>query len=60
MVHRAGSDSVCRRHFQLPPSGAPGIFAWGRFIGWISQANAQYHAKRTIRLRIPDTGPETQ
>jgi len=45
-----------RRHLQLPPGSAFGLFALGRSIGWIAHALEQRASENLIRPRAAYTG----
>ncbi|WP_286877340.1 citrate/2-methylcitrate synthase, partial [Delftia sp. 67-8] len=46
-----------RRHLQLPPGSAFGLFALGRCAGWLAQALEQRATRQIIRPRAAYTGP---
>jgi len=49
--------AAVRRHLQLPPGAAYGLFALGRGMGWIAQALEQRASGELIRPRAAYTGP---
>jgi citrate synthase len=49
-----------RRHLDLPPGSAFGIFALGRSIGWIAHALEQREVGTLIRPRASYTGPSPE
>jgi len=46
-----------RRHLDLPPGAAFGIFALGRTLGWIAHAMEQRQTQQLIRPRAAYIGP---